>query len=67
MKEVSPGVKIDPTNVILSTHSGEILCVCGDISVTYNAYANADTYLCAIDWGRAFSLEEMYHVQCYTH
>ena len=49
MKEVCPGVKIDPTHVILSTYSGEILCVCEDISVTYNAYANAETYLCAVD------------------
>ena len=49
MTEVCPGVKIDPTNVIPSTYSGEIVCVCGDISVTYNAYANVETYPCAVD------------------
>ena len=43
MKEVCPDVKTDPTNVILSTYSGEIVCVCGDISVTYNAYVNVET------------------------
>ena len=49
MKEVCPDVKIDSTNVSLSTYSGEIVCVCGEISVTYNAYANVEIYPCAVD------------------